>query len=253
MFFEKEAVAFSILDVMELDQRNVNTFNSGRNFSALSYRFHSDACLKTSDGEFNLSDKCVVYVPPRCDYTRTAATDELIVIHFNVFDYTSQTIEFFESKSASELTKLFKSILQCWKNKETGYKLTCSAILCEILSECYKQNLNTEKQASKIQKSIDFILKEYRRNDLTIEEISSKSFISEVYFRKLFKNEYGTSPQKYIVNLRIQNAINLISSGYYSLKEVAYLSGYTDYKYFSTEFKRITGVSPSKYLYKFRP
>ena len=75
--------------------------------------------------------------------------------------------------------------------------------------------------------------------------------MSEVYFRKLFKEEYGISPQKYIINLRMQYAKGLISTGYYSLNEVAYMSGYTDYKYFSVEFKKSMGVSPSEYLYNY--
>ena len=95
-------------------------------------------------------------------------------------------------------------------------------------------------------------MKNYKKSDLSIKEIADKSFMSEVYFRKLFKEEYGVSPQKYIVSLRIQNAEGLISTGYYSLKEVAYLSGYTDYKYFSVEFKKNVGVSPSKYLYNYK-
>ena len=86
---------------------------------------------------------------------------------------------------------------------------------------------------------------------LTIADVAKRSFMSEVYFRKLFREEYGTSPQKYIVNLRIQNAAGLISTGYYSLKEVALMSGYNDYKYFSVEFKRIMGASPSEYFYNF--
>ena len=76
--------------------------------------------------------------------------------------------------------------------------------------------------------------------------------MSEVYFRKLFKKEYGIPPQKFIINLRIQNAIGLISTGYYSLTDVAFASGYNDYKYFSTEFKKIIGISPSKYIYNYK-
>ena len=95
-------------------------------------------------------------------------------------------------------------------------------------------------------------MQNYKKSDLSIKEIADKSFMSEVYFRKLFRLEYGVSPQKYIIRLRIQNAVGLISTGYYSLKEVAYLSGYTDYKYFSVEFKKAMGISPSDYLYNYK-
>ena len=102
-----------------------------------------------------------------------------------------------------------------------------------------------------IHNSVDYLLKHYKKSNLSIKELADQSFMSEVYFRKLFKEEYGISPQKYIINLRMQNAVGLISTGYYSLKEIAHMSGYNDYKYFSVEFKKSMGVSPSKYVYDY--
>ena len=76
--------------------------------------------------------------------------------------------------------------------------------------------------------------------------------MSEVCFRKLFKARFGLSPAKYLMQLRIHKAAELIHTGYYTLKEVASLCGYRDYKYFSVEFKRLKGCSPSKYISMFR-
>ena len=150
-----------------------------------------------------------------------------------------------------ELANLFYEIYEQWTKKEVGYQYRCAGILYEIFAECYVRNFVSKPQSSKIQNSIDYILANYKKSDLTIKEIADRSFMSQVYFRKLFKEEYGISPQKYIINLRIQHAVGLISAGYYSLKEVAYLSGYHDYKYFSVEFKKNMGVSPSEYLYNY--
>ncbi len=247
MFFEKEILSFCILDVLELKQEHVNKCNIGRNFNALSFRLHSDAVLRTEKSEHLMKDNFVSYVPAGLNYQRIAAKDELIAIHFSTADYYAKTIECFEAKNPSTLTNLFLDILSCWNKKDLGYKYRCSAILYEIFEECYIQNGVSEFKNSKIKASVEYLLKNYKNSSLTIKEIAGQSFISEVYFRKLFKEEYGVSPQKFIMNLRIQNAISLISMGYYSLKEIAYLSGYHDYKYFSTEFKKTTGTSPSKY------
>lgn len=252
MFFEKEDLSFNLLDVFELKQRDVNIFNSGRNFNALSFRFHSNAVLKTGTETLSMKDNDVSYFPARLDYDRTATVDELIVVHFDTTNYHTQRIEFFEAKEPERLATLFREILSHWNKKEIGYRYRCSALLYEIFAECYVQNYKQQTQNQKIGRSVDYMLKNYKNSNLSIKEIAEQSFISEVYFRKLFKAEYGISPQKYIVNLRIQNALGLISSGYYSLTEVAYLSGYNDYKYFSVEFKKAIGVSPSKYLYNYR-
>lgn len=252
MFFNQESFSFNIMDVLELNQKNINASNSGRNFNALSFRFRANTTIKTGCQSYQLRDNFITYVPARLDYARISAVDKMIVIHFDTTNYNSKSIEIFESTTPEKLISLFQTILECWNKKEPGYKLKCSALLYEILNECYIQNFKSEKSTSKIQNSIDYIQENYKRSDLTIPEIAKQSFMSDVYFRKLFKQAYGISPQKYITNLRIQNAKGLIATGYYHLKEIARLSGYEDYKYFLVDFKKQVGVTPSKYSYNYR-
>ena len=227
-------------------------FNSGRNFNALSFRFRSDAVLITKTERHSMKDNFVSYFPARLDYNRVATVDEMIVVHFDTISYSTKNIEYFIPNDPAVLAKLFREIFNVWNKKELGYKFKCSAILCEIFAECYTQNYVSKLHNSKIQSSVEYLLKNYKKSDLSIREIADRSFVSEVYFRKLFKENYGISPQKYIINLRIQNAVGLISAGYYSLKEIAFMSGYNDYKYFSVEFKKNLGVSPSEYLYNYK-
>ena len=252
MFFEKDLLSFNILDVLELKQRNVNMFNSGRNFNALSFRFRSDAVLITKTERYSMKDNYVSYFPSRLDYTRVAAVDEMIIVHFDTINYNTKNIEYFIPDDPTVLSELFRKIFDVWNKKELGYKFKCSAILCEIFAECYTQNYVLKSQNPKIHNSVEYLLKNYKKSSLSMKEIADKSFMSEVYFRKLFKKEYGISPQKYMIQLRIQNAVGLISTGYYSLKEIAYMSGYNDCKYFSVEFKKAMGVSPSEYLYNYK-
>ena len=251
MFFEKDHLSFQLLDVLKLDQREIHTKNSGRNFSALSFRLHSDAILKTESATYQMADHFVSYFPARLDYDRDATIDEMIVIHFDSVDYNTREIECFLPNDPMPFAKLFQEILNVWEKKEIGYRHRCSALLYEILAECYLQNFKATPRQSKIQHSVDYLLANYKNSNLSLKEIAEKSFMSEVYFRKIFKEEYGTSPQKYIIRLRIQNAAGLIATGYYSLAEVALMSGYEDYKYFSVEFKKAMGVSPSEYSYNY--
>lgn len=251
MFFENDSVGFSILSVIEIKRKNRVIDSAGRNFSALSFRIHSNSIFKDSTGEHRLEDNYITFVPAEYSYTRITEYEDMIAIHFNLQECHTDGIEFFKPDNPEILEKLFKNILECWQKKETGYKYKCAAIFNEILSICYKQNFKPRAETSKIQNSVEYINKNYKDPDISISKIAEESFMSEVYFRKLFKKEYGISPQKYIIELRIQHAANLILTGYYSLKEVALMSGYTDYKYFSTEFKKQKGVSPSDYFYKY--
>ncbi len=150
--------------------------------------------------EFPLFDGCVAYVPERLDYRRIARGDKLIVIHFDSVNYHTNAVEYFSPQNAEVLKELFVRILNCWNKKEKGYKYQATAILYEILGECHTQNFVLPKKNPKIEKSIAYITEHYRDKDISMAEIANRSFVSEVYFRKLFKKEFGISPSKYAYN-----------------------------------------------------
>lgn len=250
MFFDTDNLAFTVLDVLEVHQENISNDNKERNFSALSFRFEADTVLKTDAEEYVAATNCVCYVPAQLNYRRISKKDRMIVVHFHALNYSGSRIELFYPQNPESLGELFQVLLDSWKSQTPGYTYRCSAIFNEILAVCYQQNYR-KTAPDKIQNAFRYLEDNYRKYDLTIAEIAQQSFISEVYFRKLFKQQYGISPRKYIIKLRIQTAMELIATGYYSLQEVAEKVGYRDYKYFSVEFKAFTGISPSKYFYHF--
>lgn len=249
MLFDKEILSFRILDVLRLDQKQVQSFNTRRSFSALSFRIRSDAVLVTQEKTLRLCDNAVAYIPPHLDYTRRATRDELIVVHFHTTDYQAFSIESFVAAPHEPLADRFCAILDAWQRRESSYQLTCSALFYEILALCYQQNAGAIAPPSALRPAVEHMYASFARPDLTTREVAEHVYMSEVYFRRLFKREYGISPHRFLVRLRLQNAVSLITAGYHSLREVAQLSGYNDYKYFSVEFKRHIGVSPSAYLY----
>ena len=251
MFFENETTAFTLWDVLELDQTEVNLYNRGRNFSALSFRMEADTVLEARGKRHHLGDGCLTFVPARLDYRRVAARDRLIVVHFEALNYRAEGIEILRPQHPEALEALFRKILDVFTKKEAGYRHTAAAVFCEILAESYRQSHSEKAPPSRIAPSLDYLHRHFTDADLTVGAAAERSYMSEVYFRRLFRKEYGTSPQRYVMRLRVLHAAGLISTGYHTLKEVAYLSGYSDYKYFATEFRRQMGVPPSKYRYNY--
>ncbi len=240
-----------MLDVVELKQENVNTFNSNRNFHALSFRYSADTVFHTKEESYRLTDNAVCFVPSYTEYTRISKKDDLIAVHFNISNYHFDRIEAFIPKEPAVYQALFSDILKCWNSKEKGYEYACTSLLYQILSLCYRERSTSDEKKDPIYRSVRFLEEHFNDPNITIEEIAEKSFISAVYFRKLFKERYGDSPVKHIIDLRIEHAVNLMQMRYYSLHEVAKLCGYADYSYFSSEFKRIKGVAPSYFHYHY--
>ncbi len=91
------------------------------------------------------------------------------------------------------------------------------------------------------------IIAERFRQDLTLDEISKELYISPQYFCRLYKQEMGVNFIEKLTSVRIENAKRLMERGEYSIKEICYMSGYSDPNYFSRLFKKFEGVSPSAY------
>lgn len=67
------------------------------------------------------------------------------------------------------------------------------------------------------------------------------------YLCRLFRQEMNTTPHKYLSNLRLQTAADILRTGGSSITEAARMCGYQDPLYFSRMFKKKFGVSPREY------
>ncbi len=83
--------------------------------------------------------------------------------------------------------------------------------------------------------------------ELTVKSLSAEFHMNADYIGKLFKREYGETISEYLNMVRIQRAIQLLSRPGCSVYEAAELSGFRDQTYFSTVFKKLTGMTPSQY------
>ena len=90
-------------------------------------------------------------------------------------------------------------------------------------------------------------LKDNAYSDLSIADVASISNISEVYFRKLFKEKYGISPSEYVAELRITKAKDLLLNQDVNISEIADQCGFSSIYSFSRAFKDIVGMSPNKF------
>ena len=76
--------------------------------------------------------------------------------------------------------------------------------------------------------------------------------MSTSWFGSCFREYFGTSPMKFILNLRIYNAQILLETTDDTIGEIARRVGYENPMYFSRAFRKAKGLSPMKYRKGFR-
>lgn len=67
------------------------------------------------------------------------------------------------------------------------------------------------------------------------------------YVSHLFSEVEGTTIEKYLINQKIEKAKELLVYGEESLSAIAYQLGYSSVAHLSTQFKKVTGLTPTHF------
>lgn len=97
-----------------------------------------------------------------------------------------------------------------------------------------------------VQNAAKFISENYNE-DLCLENLAAKYYMSPWHFSRLFKGVTGMGLNEYINIARIRAAEELLSKTNLPITAVAAECGFNDSNYFSNVFKKIKGVTPKKY------
>ena len=89
-----------------------------------------------------------------------------------------------------------------------------------------------------------FILARFRESSFSLREIAEKFNFSNEYIIKLFRSGFSKTPHRYITELRIEYAKQLMLSTERGLGDIAAECGYSDYSVFYKSFLQNTGKSP---------
>ena len=92
------------------------------------------------------------------------------------------------------------------------------------------------------------IIENIEDNSFSVHDLSRNFGMSRTSLYMKLKNLVDLSPQDFVIHTKLKHAKNLLIKGELSIKEIAYSSGFSNPKYFSTSFKKFYGKSPSTFL-----
>ena len=96
-----------------------------------------------------------------------------------------------------------------------------------------------------VEKIIDYFEDHYA-DKISLDQIAENMYLSPFYISRIFKAETGDTPIRYLINIRLEHAWEILKENpEISIQEAASRVGYEDAYHFSKLFKKKFGISPS--------
>lgn len=223
------------------------------------------------DTVYSAKNDHVYIAPPGVHHSMTIGSDmRLIEIKFTVAD---ETLDAYLRSVPGEFqlkdVLLMKTMLLQVANEGMGNQLysneAANSALKLFLAHTVREfNLPAEDSGKTIKnndferKNGDLMVLRLRayieknlHKELTLSELADKVGYNKTYLVKKTKLLWGMSPMQYVNSVRLEKAKQLLSSTDMSITEIAESIGFKCIHYFSRNFKRNVGITPSEYHKKY--
>ena len=119
--------------------------------------------------------------------------------------------------------------------------------LCDMLTLAYIRSDDDGKCEESLLDRILRYVKRYHTCNITLEDICTQFSCSRFHVSHLFKRNIGCGFREYLTQVRLEDAKSLLKYSKLSVTEISLSVGFGDSNYFSSVFKKHTGVSPLAY------
>ena len=152
-----------------------------------------------------------------------------------------------------ELTRLLglvDSLAEELNLRHSGFKMMASAYFMQIvgyLARCFARARNPDSRALlRIGEAISH-LEANLQAPMDLDELARMAHMSKRHFMRNFQAAIGNSPIAHLLQLRVNRAASLLRRSDHTITEIAFEAGFGDSNYFSRQFRKLLGVTPSDY------
>jgi AraC family L-rhamnose operon transcriptional activator RhaR len=149
-----------------------------------------------------------------------------------------------------QFENLISKIYMEYTLKPAGYLNMIRAYMIQFIINIVrlmsKEAIENTESTNIIEDAIQYLHENYLGN-INLDMVARKAFFSKNYFCKIFKQYTGMSVYELVHKLRIESACDMLKDSEARIIDIAMDVGYSDYKAFCLNFKKIMGMKPHEY------
>jgi AraC family transcriptional regulator len=85
------------------------------------------------------------------------------------------------------------------------------------------------------------------RDDLGLVELATIAGLSPHHFVEAFKISVGKPPHQFVLERRVQRAVELLRDSDRTIAEIAHAAGFSSQSHLTANFRRVTGLTPGRF------
>ena len=241
MIYNYEDLSFHVLTIVPFLHKQGYFDVQARPYAALSFRVSGTGDFEIGEKRFLTNPGDVMFLPSNTPYKVKYSVSESIVIHFGYCNYFEA--ENFCLNNPSRIESRFRHLLKAWDDRHSTNR--AKSIIYDILDKMASdQKLPIDDTA--IANCVRYIDSNFCDPKINIESVCATAFISASSLQRAFAKYFGMSPKQYLIQLRMNRALELMTESSLSINEISSACGFTDEKYFSRAFKKKYGYPPSQ-------
>ena len=121
-----------------------------------------------------------------------------------------------------------------------------SGLLVQLMEETWRPDEHAGVKQLKLQEMKEYIQQHYQEK-LSLEILADQFFVNKHYLAKIFRECYGITVNNYIMQIRITRAKQLLRFTDMDMESIGVQCGIEDSNYFARIFKKVEGMTPTKY------
>ena len=194
--------------------------------------------------EFDVFPHRYCVVPPNVEHCELLEDDgEILFVGFKLDDDILADIVDIQQDDAVTALPFLESILNEYRNQKPGYKDVAAAYLQIFLVNIFRKKTKDNKECRNMH-YVKTYLEQYYGQKINFGELAALTGYSYDYFRHVFKMRYGMSPQEYLIDVRLEQAKNMLLNTRMSCTQISAVCGFSNSGQMSVMIKRKYGQTP---------